>query len=174
MLPILLSFLEPSSIHQRLTHCSTFTQLLNPLVLSRHWAWSSRILAHKKSLLLLLLLLCLCRFHAVCGTKYYKYHIKLLCVSMLQIFDRHHKGIWPGFSSMSFARAKRHNMKYDGTFFGFALDAPGLWCKLIDNALTREISGPDLFINIFCGVLQWLSVLWIFNLCKCNHEKNNT
>ncbi|KAK2170254.1 hypothetical protein NP493_1155g00007 [Ridgeia piscesae] len=30
MLPILLSFLEPSSIHQRLTHCSTFTQLLNP------------------------------------------------------------------------------------------------------------------------------------------------
>ena len=34
MLPILLSFLEPSSIHQRLTHCSTFTQLLNPLVLS--------------------------------------------------------------------------------------------------------------------------------------------
>ena len=36
MLSILLSFLEPSSIHQRLTHCSTFTQLLNPLVLSRH------------------------------------------------------------------------------------------------------------------------------------------
>ena len=59
MLPILLSFLEPSSIHQRLTHCSTFTQLLNPLVLSRHWAWSSRILAHKNSLLLLLLLLLL-------------------------------------------------------------------------------------------------------------------
>ena len=56
MLPILLSFLEPSSIHQRLTHCSTFTQLLNPLVLSRHWAWFSRILAHKKLLLLLLLL----------------------------------------------------------------------------------------------------------------------
>ncbi|KAK2187173.1 hypothetical protein NP493_173g04004 [Ridgeia piscesae] len=36
IMPILLSFLEPSSIHQRLTHCSTFTQLLNPLVLSRH------------------------------------------------------------------------------------------------------------------------------------------
>ena len=36
MLPILLSFLEPSSIRQRLTHCSTFTQLLNPVVLSRH------------------------------------------------------------------------------------------------------------------------------------------
>jgi hypothetical protein len=47
-------FFQPSSIHQRLTHCSTFTQLLNPLVLSRHWALSSRILAHKKSLLLLL------------------------------------------------------------------------------------------------------------------------
>ena len=30
MLPILLSFLEPSSIYQRLTHCSTFTQLLTP------------------------------------------------------------------------------------------------------------------------------------------------
>jgi hypothetical protein len=40
-------FFQPSSIHQRLTHCSMFTQLLNPLVLSRHWALSSRILAHK-------------------------------------------------------------------------------------------------------------------------------
>ena len=57
MLPILLSFLELPSIHQRLTHCSTFTQLLNPLVLSRHWVWSSRILAHKKLLLLLIIII---------------------------------------------------------------------------------------------------------------------
>ena len=48
------SFLECSSIHWRLTHWFTITSLLNLLVLLHHWAWTSRILAHKSLLLLLL------------------------------------------------------------------------------------------------------------------------
>ena len=32
----------------------------------------------------------------------------------------------PGFSSMSFARTRRYNMKYCGNFLGFALDVLGL------------------------------------------------
>ena len=55
MLPSLLSLLASSSIHWRLTHCFTITSLLNPLVLSRHWAWYFRILAQKNSRLLILL-----------------------------------------------------------------------------------------------------------------------
>ena len=55
MLPTLLKFIALSSIRRRLTLCLTITRLLNPLVLSRHWAWSSRILAYKKSLFVLLL-----------------------------------------------------------------------------------------------------------------------
>ena len=53
MLPILLSLLASSSIHWWLTHCFTITSLHNPLDLSRHWAWSLRILVQKNSLLLL-------------------------------------------------------------------------------------------------------------------------
>ena len=43
----LLSILASSSIHWRLTQCFTILSLLNPLVLSRHWVWSSRILTQK-------------------------------------------------------------------------------------------------------------------------------
>ena len=32
----------------------------------------------------------------------------------------------PGLSSMSFARTKRYNMKYDGNLLGFPLDSLGL------------------------------------------------
>ena len=54
MLPIPLSLLASSSTHWRLTHCLTITSLLNPLVLSRHCAWSSRILAQKKSIIIII------------------------------------------------------------------------------------------------------------------------
>jgi len=47
------TYLCSATINWQLTHCCTVTSLLNPLFLSRHWAWSSRILAQRKSFLLL-------------------------------------------------------------------------------------------------------------------------
>ena len=54
-LPVLLRFLASFSIRQRLMHGYTITRMLNPLVLSHHWAQSLRMLVHKKSSSLLLI-----------------------------------------------------------------------------------------------------------------------
>ena len=47
------SFLASSYIHWWLAHCLMITSLLNPWVW-RHWAWSSRILVQKKSIIIIL------------------------------------------------------------------------------------------------------------------------